>query len=319
MKQKIIYILFLFIGLILITDVYGQQAPIFTQYYNTYMFSNPAYAGMRRGICVNGVYRQQWAGGFNDEDGYNMAPQDILLSLDSPLKVLHGGIGGSVIQDRLGYQSDIIVQVDYSFHLNLSIGVLGLGAGLNIINRSIDGSKFKPVEDGDPILPTSSVSDLRLDASGGLFLNQEGRYYVGVSVANILESGFKKLDPSGNSITSTDRTFYVVGGYYFTIPRNPMFEIIPSFMILSNLASTQYNLTGIVKYNDKFWGGVNYRFQESIGFIAGVRFKSFKISYSYDLNTLPVSIPGSHEVSLSYCFKIKAEHYKTSYKNTRYL
>lgn len=319
MTRRILYILPLFIGLFIMGELYGQQAPVFTQYYSTYMFSNPAYAGIRQGICVIGLYRQQWAGGFNDEDGYNMAPQDILLSLDSPLKALHGGLGGSVIQDRLGYQSDIVVQVDYSFHMNLSFGTLGLGAGINLVNRSIDGSKFKPVQADDPILRFSAVSDMRIDASAGLFFNQQGRYYFGVSVANILESGFKKFDPSGNSITSTDRTFYIEGGYHFVIPRNPLFEITPSIMILSDVASTQYNLTGIVSYNDKFWGGINYRFQESVGFIVGVRFKDFRISYSYDLNTLPVSIPGSHEVVLGYCFKLKHERSKTSYKNTRYL
>lgn len=319
MPRRVFYILPLAISLLFAGKVYGQQAPIFTQYYNSYMFSNPAYAGMRQGICVNGLYRQQWAGGFNDKDGYNMSPQDILLSLDSPIKALRGGLGGSVIQDRLGYQSEIIVQVDYAYHAGLSFGMLGIGAGVNVVNRSIDGSKFKPVDEGDPILPKSQISDMRLDASFGLFLNQPGRYYFGLSVANILETGFKKFDPSGNSITSTDRTFYIEGGYHFTIPRNPLFEITPSIMILSDLASTQYNLTGIVSYNDKFWGGINYRFQESVGFIVGVRFKDFRISYSYDLNTLPVSIPGSHEVVLGYCFKLKHEGSKTSYKNTRYL
>ena len=49
-------------------DIFGQQAPIFTQYKETYMFVNPAYAGLREGICVNGLMRQQWAG-FKDQYG----------------------------------------------------------------------------------------------------------------------------------------------------------------------------------------------------------------------------------------------------------
>ena len=289
---------------------------MFTQYNKTFMFTNPAFAGMSEGICISGIYRQQWAG-FKDSEGDVVSPQDFLITVDSPVKLLHGGVGGSIVQDKLGQQSDILVQLDYSFHLNLSFGKLGIGAGFNLINRSINGSKLRPVKD-DPILPKSDVSDMRIDASFGLFLSEPGHYYFGISATNILETGFKKLDPSGEAIMLTDRTFFLTGGYTIVL-NNPMFEIIPSVMILSDLASTQYNITGVVKYNDKFWGGLNYRFQESVGVIAGVRFKDFRIGYSYDINTMRLGVPGSHEVSLSYCFKIKGDRSKTSYKNTRYL
>ncbi len=316
MKRRILHIL-LPLLLLTIQGAYGQQAPVFTQYYNTFMFSNPAFAGMSEGICVNGIYRQQWAG-FKDKNGDVVSPQDFLITVDAPVRIFHGGVGVSIAQDKLGQQSDILLNLSYSFHLNLSFGTLGIGAGLNIINRSLDGSKFQPVKE-DPILPKSEVSDMRLDANAGLFLSQPDKYYFGISVTNLLESGFKKLDPSGEAVMLTDRTIYVTGGYTFTLPNNPMFEIIPSAFILSDLASTQYNVTGVVKYNDKFWAGLNYRFQESVGVIVGVRFKDFRIGYSYDINTMQLGIPGSHEVGLSYCFKIKGDRSKTSYKNTRYL
>lgn len=315
MKRRILHIL-LPLLLLTIQGTYGQQAPVFTQYYNTFMFSNPAFAGMSEGICVNGIYRQQWAG-FKDKNGDVVSPQDFLITVDAPVRIFHGGVGVSIAQDKLGQQSDIIVDLSYSFHLNLSFGTLGIGAGLNIINRSLDGSKFQPVKE-DPILPKSEVSDIRLDANVGLFLSQPDKYYFGISVTNLLESGFKKLDPSGEAVMLTDRTIYVTGGYTFTLSNN-LFEIIPSAMILSDLASTQYNVTGIVRYNDKFWAGLNYRFEESVGVIVGVRFKDFRIGYSYDINTMRLGIPGSHEVGLSYCFKIKGDRSKTSYKNTRYL
>lgn len=283
------------------------------------MFSNPGFAGMREGICVNGIYRQMWAG-FTDINGDVVSPQDFLLTLDSPIRVLHGGIGGSIIQDKLGQQSDIIVQLDYSFHANLSIGTLGVGAGVNIINRNYLGSKFDPTDANDPILPKSDESDMRLDASFGLFLSQPGQYYAGISVTNLLETSFKKFElEEGGEVPNTDRTFYITGGYTFVFPNNPLFEIEPSVFILSDLASTQYNVSAIVTYNDKFWGGLNYRFQESVGVILGMRFKDFRIGYAYDINTMQYRSNGSHEVFLGYCFKIKGDRSRTSYKNTRYL
>jgi hypothetical protein len=64
---------------------------------------------------------------------------------------------------------------------------------------------------------------------------------------------------------------------------------------------------------------LNYRLQESVGIMLGLRYKDFRIGYAYDLTTKSVAIPGSHEISLNYCFKIKTDRSKTSYKNTRYL
>lgn len=317
MKQGFYYILLLLFFFVA-GNLNAQQAPIFTQYYSTYMFSNPAYAGMREAICVNGLWRQQWAGGFEDADGNTMSPIDYLITLDSPIKLFHGGIGGSILQDRIGYWSDIVVQLDYSFHLDLSIGTLGIGAGINLINRSIDFTKYEPVVE-DPILPQSNQSDLRVDASAGLFLSMPENYYFGFSVADILETGFPKFDPSGEAISKADRTFYLVGGYTFGFRNQPLIEIQPSFMILNNAVSTQYNLSAIVTYNNRFWGGLNYRYQESIDFIAGVSFKDFRVAFSYDLTTNSLGLPGSFEIGLGYCFKLKLDNTKTSYKNTRYL
>jgi len=297
----------------------GQQAPVFTQYYSTYMFSNPAFAGMREGICVNGLMRQQWAGGFQDADGNTMSPVDYFISLDSPMKIIHGGVGGSIMQDKIGYWSDIIVQLDYSYHLDLSIGTLGLGAGVNLINRSIDFTKYLPVDDSDPLLQGGNQSDMRVDASAGIFLSMPDQYYFGFSAANILETGFKKFDPSGEAITTAERTFYLTGGYTFGFRNQPLIKITPSFMILNNAVSTQYNISTIVTYNDRFWGGLNYRYQESVDFIVGVSFKDLSISISYDLTTSNLGLPGSYEIGLGYCFKIKGDNTKTSYKNTRYL
>ena len=123
------------------------------------------------------------------------------------------------------------------------------------------------------LLQGGNESDMRMDASFGLFLSQPGQ----VLCRNICNQfpanqSLRSLILQENAANSkTDRTFYITGGYNFVFPNNPLFEIEPSVFILSDLASTQYNFTAIVKYNDKFWGGLNYRFQESVGVIVGMR------------------------------------------------
>ncbi len=311
--------LFLCIAIFVAMTSYGQQSPAFTQYSSAYMFINAGYAGMGEGICVNALARQQWAG-FKDAEGNKVSPQDFLISADSPVKVIHGGVGGSIIQDKLGFETNVGIRLAYSYHLQTSAGTLGMGTGINLVNRSIDFTKFHPVQPNDPALLSAKAGAMIIDADIGFFFLSNSNYYVGVSATNVLESKGKNLSTSGTSIRyQTDRTFYLAAGYSLVLPNHPRFEILPSLLIQSDIISTQYNISAIVKYNSKFWGGVNYRYGESVGFMVGVYFQGFRFGYSYDLPTFSVGIPGSHEITLRYCFKLKVNKNKTSYKNTRFL
>ncbi len=311
--------LFVCVAMLVAMASYGQQAPAFTQYSTAYMFINAGYAGMGEGICVNALARQQWAG-FKDAEGNKVSPQDFLINADAPVKAIQGGVGGAIIQDKLGFETNVGIRLAYSYHLRFSAGILGMGVGINLVNRSIDFSKFHPVQPNDPALLSAKQGAMIFDGNIGFFFKSNSNYYVGLSATNILESQGKNLSTSGTTIRyKTDRTFYLVAGYSFVLPNHPRFEIVPSLLIQSDIVSTQYNISAIVNYNSKFWGGVNYRYQESIGFMAGVKFQGFRFGYSYDISTLSMGVPGSHEITLGYCFKIKVNKNKTRYKNTRFL
>lgn len=311
--------LFFFAFLLSSGVLFSQQAPQFTQYGSTILFMNPGYSGMGQGICANGVVRQQWAG-FQDADGNKVAPQDFLVSLDSPVTMVHGGIGGAILQDQLGFENNIGLMLGYSYHLDTPWGLLGMGAALNLTNRTIDFSKFKPVETNDPALLSAKQGDMLVDGNLGVFLKSNRNFFVGLSATNIFENTGKNLNTSGTALYyQTDRTYYLLVGTSLLLPNHPQFEIVPSILIQSDIASTQYNFSAVVNYKSKFWGGINYRFQESFGFMVGVTYAGFRFGYSYDLPTLPVGLAGSHEISLGYCFKIKTDKARTSYKNTRFL
>ena len=46
----------------------AQQAPMFTNYSNSYACVNPGFGGLNEGVNVMGIYRNQWTG-FKDMDG----------------------------------------------------------------------------------------------------------------------------------------------------------------------------------------------------------------------------------------------------------
>ena len=90
---------------ITVSGVKAQQAPIFTNYTNSYAYINPGFAGLSEGVNLLGLYRMQWAG-FTDNDGNEIAPTTFLLTGDMPIKVLGGGISFSVMTDKLGFENN---------------------------------------------------------------------------------------------------------------------------------------------------------------------------------------------------------------------
>ena len=81
--------------------------------------------------------------------------------------------------------------------------------------------------------------------------------------------------------------------------------------------------SAMAKYNNKFWGGVNYRVQDAVSIIIGMQYRNLNIGYSYDITTSALGSQGrssgSHEIMIGYCFKIEIEKPRRSYKNTRFL
>ena len=322
LKKKIVHIVLLLVMPLLATvGVKAQQVPIFTNYTNSYAYANAGFAGMSEGINLLGLYRQQWAG-FVDMDGNEVAPQTFLLTGDMPFRALHGGVAFSVMQDKLGFENNVNVGLGYSFHLDLGGSTLGIGVAGTLLNRSLDFSKLKPNSDLDPLLQgLGEESAMLFDFNVGLFWQIPESFYIGVSVVNVLESMSQALNDNSETSASftTDRTFYVLAGYPFQFEDLPYFTFVPSVSVMSDLASTQLNASAKVVFKNAFSLGVNYRPQESVGLMAGLTIKDFTVAYSYDINTMGLAVPGSHEIGLSYCFKLDLDRTPRDYRSVRYL
>ncbi len=301
--------------------VKAQQAPIFTNYQNSFAYANPGFAGLSEGINALGLYRMQWAG-FKDTDGNEIAPTTFLLSGDMPIRVLRGGVEFSLMQDKIGFENNVNVGLGYSYHLDLGGSTLGIGLSGTLLNRTVDFGQLHPNQEGDPLISgLGEESAMMFDFNVGLFWQIPESLFLGFSVVNVLESMSAALNDNSETSASftTDRTFYVVAGYPFQFEDIPYLTFIPSASVMSNLASTQFNASARVVYNNLFSLGVNYRFQESIGLMAGVTIKDFTIAYSYDINTMGLGLPGSHEIGLSYCFKLDLDRTPRDYRSVRYL
>lgn len=299
--------------------VFSQQEAQFTQYMFNNLSINPAFAGSKGAICATGLARQQWMG-FEDMEGENVSPQTFLFSLDAPIRVLHGGAGITIYNDKLGYENNIGVKLSYAYRFNIADGEMSAGVQAGFLNKSIDFSKFRPLEDNDPLLmSTSKETAMLIDFSAGVFYKVPNQYYVGLSASQLSQA-----NGAIGSIEQKLKThFFLTGGYQYVLPSFPSLEIIPSVLIKTDGVSAQYDVTAMGKYNNKFWGGVNYRVQDAVSIIIGMNYMNMNIGYSYDITTSALGrqgrSSGSHEIMIGYCFKIEIEKPRRSYKNTRFL
>ena len=206
LKSIVLTATLLFIAM---TGLEAQQAPIFTNYNNSYTYINPGFAGMSEGVNVLGLYRQQWAGGFLDENGNSLAPTTLLISGDMPISALAGGVSLSVLNDQLGYEKNTNVGLGYSYHLDLGGSSLGIGLSLSLLNRTVDFSKLVPGQVGDPLLnQLGEESAMLFDISAGLFWQIPESLYIGVSGINLLNTTSRSLGESETAASfTTDRTF----------------------------------------------------------------------------------------------------------------
>ncbi|GAB1403803.1 type IX secretion system membrane protein PorP/SprF [Lentimicrobium sp.] len=292
----------------------AQQEPQFTLNMFNHMSVNPGYAGLRDAICVTGIMRQQWIG-IQDDEGKRVSPETFVVSGDSPIRILRGGVALTVMQDKIGYFQDIYVKLGYAYHLNVGDGKLGIGLNAAFLNKSLDFGKFKPVDD-DPLLKGGEESTMFTDISLGAFYIQPGGLFFGLSSTQLLE-GAREL---GSSVDfKLRRHYYGTAGYELSWLRNPAFVLVPSVFAKYDGTTAQVDLNARVIYNEKFWGGISYRFQETVAVMVGMSVKDLSFGYAYDIPLSKIGGAGSHEIMLRYCFKLELEKTSRSFRNTRFL
>ncbi|MCX6232850.1 MAG: type IX secretion system membrane protein PorP/SprF [Bacteroidetes bacterium] len=323
------------------TIIFAQQEAQFSQFMFNTMALNPGYAGSNGAICLNTFFRQQWAG-FKDPDGSSTAPQTILFTIDAPVKFLHGGLGAVISSDKAGFEKNTLFRLAYAYRVNLGSGFLGIGVEAAFDDKKIDFAKFRTSAvdaSGNQLSPETDAviaaglakgGEFYTDFAFGAYYNIPGKFYAGISALNLTEPknyAWKAIDATSPVQSgfgyALKRTYFITGGYEYVFPSNPSFELDPSVLVKTDFVTAQYDIAALLKYENRFWGGLSYRVQDAVTIMAGLNWNNFKFGYSYDITTSKLGgagkSNGSHELFLRYCFKIEIPHPVKSYKNTRYL
>ncbi|WP_239022837.1 PorP/SprF family type IX secretion system membrane protein [Pontibacter mangrovi] len=303
---KAIQKLLVLVGIVLAPAAFAQQAPQYSQYIFNELVVNPAYAGSKEILTINGTYRTQWT-------GLEGAPTSQTFSVDGPTGNRSLGWGLHLVNDEIGAQSQTAVYGALSTRIRLNrYADLALGVAAGASQYVLDGTKLNPgTEMPDQAIPEGRVSQVLPDLKIGAFFNTE-RYYAGLSIANLIPFKDSKTD-----IATPRRHYFLSSGYVFDINRNVRLK--PSILIKEDFRSpTAVDVNAFVLLYNRLWLGASYRTavpmftnqqmkqldkRNAIALIAQVyATKKLRIGYSYDISLNKLRDYSSHEVSVGYYF-----------------
>jgi type IX secretion system PorP/SprF family membrane protein len=321
-------VVFIFVAYL---KVNAQQEPQFTHYMFNKMVYNPAAAGFDKDyVTITGLYHNQWTD-FKDPDGAS-APVTQTASIDYTLPLqmkpgMHISIGAHFLNDKEAFFITTGFMFSGAFHMG-SIGNLNLGGDLSIgfnagmINKYVDGTHWRSSTPGDPLLP-GTISNAGFDAGFGLMYHNP-TWYAGISALHLPATQLDWTSVSGNGTTyNVDRTYFLTAGYYYDIKQNPDLELQPSILVKKDIAKTSLSFSTLFLYKQRYWGGLSIRTEEltAVALMLGMQIplpksQMIRIGYSYDLgtytkdlsSTVPTPFGGTHEIFVSYRFKIDLKY-----------
>ena len=298
-------VLLLSIGFILSFFPAFNQVQL-TQYFLDGTLYNPAFAGSQQAICASIYGRQQWLG-LTDMNGNKISPLSGVFSINAPIPVISSGVGLNVVFDKTGFEQTIGVKLNYAYRIPFKDEEksLGIGLGLSLSRKSIDFGQLILQQPGDPLLQTQQKERAIIpDVDFGIQYQQLDKIYVGISGLNLLQYSAD----IGTVGYRSKRNIYLTAAYYLKLmnTQNELY-LIPSILVKSNLINVQFDISARVEYNNLFWAGISWRYQDAVAVFGGLNLKGFRIGASYDLTTSYLSKVsyGSLEVFLGYCFTIR--------------
>ncbi len=299
----------------------SQQDPLSSQYMFNTMTYNPGIAGTSGMICATALNRQQWV-------GFDGAPNTTVFNISAPFSLFNRKHGAGIVieSDNIGFDKDINLSAAYSYHIDMSNGKLGIGINLGMINKLLEPTWKIPSGDGftqpdqDPLIPVNKESFVAFDAGFGVYLKGD-KYYGSLSVTHLNQPKIRFTKNEAEISTYISRHYYLTAGYTMQLP-NPSLELLPSFFVYSDGKVAQINVTSLLRYNKKVWGGVSYRAGDAITGLVGFElYNGIRIGYSYDfpMSDIRKNTSGSHEFMVNYCFDLNLGKSPMRYKSIRFL
>lgn len=266
----------------------GQQQFLITQYMFNGLALNPAYAGVHDGLSISALSRHQWVG----MDG---APNTQFISAHSPISYRPIALGAVIYRDVIGITKEHSATFSYAYRIKIADKTrLSFGIQASVRQLSQNFGYSAADDPNDPLL--SVDNSLKFNTGTGLLLHSD-RFYVGVSVPQLLRNKFGSRQL--NSDSHLERHYYATAGY--------VFQLTPQLMVKPNVlfkavggapAQVDLNLNALIA--EVLWLGVSNRSKSSYSALVGFQI-SPQMQFGYALDFANKSMGStSHEFMLNY-------------------
>jgi type IX secretion system PorP/SprF family membrane protein len=223
--------------------------------------------------------------------------------------------------ESIGVSNNGNFLLNYSYHLPVAKGRLGLGIRPGVYYQALDFTKLNPVDINDPNLLGGNETQIKPDLGLGVWYRAE-KWYAGVAADHLIQSEFDFGTTDTDSSTGLRNQlvphYTFTGGYTFELTYE--LKLTPSVIFrTAEFNQSYFQLGAIATYNDRIWGGLTYRQGGDLTALVGMGFLEDNvlkagIALDYGLQgarndalsplstevlisyTLPVAAPGSKPV-----------------------
>ncbi len=299
MKRVVPYLLLVLMAMALQTQPGQAQDAIFSQFFSSPMYLNPAYAGTENGFRMTTNFRSQPI-----PDATNFST--ISASVDVFVPSMYGGLGLIVISDHQGEMAwNNHIDAIYAVHIRLSQEWnLNFGAQAGYFRRDI---RWGNLDFLDPNQPPPEEEFVHSPNFGAGMLLFNDWFYAGLATHHMAEP-----NQSVFSNHKLPRKITAHMGMHFAPPEARRANTVPyEYFFSPNIIYQQQG--GIQRINFGLYAGAepvmvgawyrhNLQEPSAVIFLAGIRQGDFTFGYSYDysLSGSTDIRHGVHEISLTF-------------------
>ncbi len=286
----------LLLTVLISSQTFAQQDPIYGQYIFNNAIINPAQAGVQSQNQFGILHRNQWL-------GINGAPttNSMFLNMRLPKNL---GLALGVYNDKIGPISEVSFQGDIASHVKLTENwSLSGGVRTMVTNMQANLTSLQLYQSQDPNFSANVNTGLFVNMGAGVLLYSD-KYYFGASIPKIIS---KEIGDGNTIISQYQRHIFVYGGANFKL--NEDFIFTPSVLFKTTTdAPLQFDMNFVFDYKNTFDVGPMLRSKDAIGFLAGYKINTnFYLGYMYEypLSDIQLASRQTHEISLRVLWEAK--------------
>jgi len=282
----------LVLGLSIAGAARAQQNLIYNHFFiNPYLY-NPSYIAPSGYTELHLNYRKQWA-------QFTGAPTTTTLNLQVPINY-RMGFGVNVYNDQVGIlqTNSALFSFAYQVYLGKSTNDLhrigfGMSAGATMNRINLD----KADNPDDPSL--ANVNTTSIDGQFGINY-QYNNLKIGFALPRLFQS--RIVSANGFDTPQLDQLNYTLSSISYNFTLTPRVALEPFILYrTSEGVEGQYEVAGVVKFDNLLWAGGSYRQNSGPAGFLGFNMKDkLRVGYAYEFSPEQTTGlgNGSHEVQV---------------------